>query len=301
MSVKAQTATEKFQVPALAKGLDILEALAFAIEPQSLTDLAHILGRSKNEIFRMLGYLEARGYIIKEDRSGNYYLSLKLYELSHTHSPLEQLLKAATRPMEELARKLEQTCTINSLHNDHVITVAQALSPRRVRLSFDLGKPFSAIHSVSGRLLLAYLSGDDLAAFLERAPDYQALNEVEQTTFKAKLVTIREKGYSSAVSEWYEGVEDIAVLVGNSNAGIMMALTVPSFKSTLRPWNFDEILNASRQCADTIIKTVGLSQKSRAVRPSLSASPRPAAGVEAARPGHLSGGSTPDLCLDPTG
>ena len=101
---KAQAATEKFQVPALAKGLDILEALAFAIEPQSLTDLAHILGRSKNEIFRMLGYLEARGYIIKEDRSGNYYLSLKLYELSHTHSPLEQLLKAATRPMEELAR-----------------------------------------------------------------------------------------------------------------------------------------------------------------------------------------------------
>ena len=265
MSDKAQKAAEKFQVPALAKGLDILETLAFAPEPQSLTDLARTLGRSKNEIFRMLRYLEARGYIIKEERSGNYYLSLKLYELSHTHSPMEQLLKVATRPMEELARQLEQTCTINLLHNYHVITVAQALSPRRVRLSFDLGKPFSAIHSVSGRLLLAHLSADALAAFLDMAPDYQLLNEVEQKAFKAKLREIQEKGYSAAVSEWYEGVEDISVLVGNSNTGIITALTVPSFKSTHRPWNFDEILKALQHCADTIIKAVGLAQSSNDV------------------------------------
>jgi DNA-binding IclR family transcriptional regulator len=258
MLVKTQGATEKFQVPALAKGLDILETLAFAPEPRSLTDLARILGRSKNEIFRMLGYLEARGYIVKEEGSGNYYLSLKLYELSHTHSPIEQLLRAATLPMEELARQLEQTCTINLLHNYHVITVAQILSPRRVRLSFDLGKPFSVVSSVSGRLLLAYLSEDELAAFLDRVPDYQALNEMEQQAFKAKLREIREKGYSLAVSEWYEGVEDVSVLVGNSNAGIMTALTVPSFKSTLRPWNFEKVLTALQQCAGTITKAVGL-------------------------------------------
>lgn len=164
--------------------------------------------------------------------------------------------------MEELARQLEQTCTLNLLHNYHVITVAQALSPRRVRLSFDLGRPFSVVHSVSGRLLLAQLSEDELAAFLERVPDYQRLNEIEQKAFKAKLQEIREKGYSFAVSEWYEGVEDISVLVGNSNAGIMMALTVPSFKSTQRPWNFEKILKASQQCAATIVKAVGLTQDS---------------------------------------
>ncbi|HRV96420.1 MAG TPA: IclR family transcriptional regulator [Anaerolineae bacterium] len=258
ISAKAQDASEKFQVPALAKGLDILETLAFALEPQSLTDLARTLGRSKNEIFRMLGYLEARGYIVKEERSGNYYLSLKLYELAHTHTPMEQLLKVATRPMEELARELAQTCTLNVLHHYHVIAVAQALSPRRVRLSFDLGRPFSVVYSVSGRLLLAQFSEDDQTAFLDRVPDYQALDKMEQKAYKAKLHDIQEKGYAFAVSEWYEGVEDISVLVGNANAGLMAALTVPGFKSTQRPWDFDKILDASQQCANRIIEAVGL-------------------------------------------
>jgi len=259
MSDKTQNAGTKFQVPALEKGLDILEALAFATEPQSLTNLAHILGRSKNEIFRMIGYLEARGYIIKEERSGNYYLSLKLYELSHTHSPVEQLLKVANRPMQQLAHRLNQTCTLNVLHNNQVIMLAQALGPTRVRLSFDLGMPFTPIHSVSGRLLLAHLADDELVAILDISPDYQALNQADQDAFKTKLEEIIEKGFSAAMSEWYEGIEDISVLVGNPTAGIMAALTVPIFKPTQYPWDSNEILVALQQCAKTITEAVGLS------------------------------------------
>ena len=51
--------------PALEKGLELLEVLA--AEPVGLTQkqLADHVGRSVSEIFRMLGVLQQRGYIIK--------------------------------------------------------------------------------------------------------------------------------------------------------------------------------------------------------------------------------------------
>jgi DNA-binding IclR family transcriptional regulator len=206
----------------------------------------------------MISYLEARGYIVRVEGSDNYSLSLKLYELSHTHSPVERLLKAATGPMDAMARQLGQTCILGVLHQGKVITLAQALSPTRVRLSFDLGMPYSPIHSVSGRLLLAHLPGDELASLLAGEPDYQALSEAEKADFKVKLETIWHQGYSMSRGETRMGVDDIGVLVGNPKIGVMAALTVPVFMRTQQLKDFNEILRPLQQCAQTITSATGL-------------------------------------------
>jgi DNA-binding IclR family transcriptional regulator len=96
-------------VPALEKGLDILEVLSSASEPRSLTDISRVLGRRTSELFRMLDCLEKRGYIVKEPHSGDYFLSLKLYELARTHSPIERILKAATIPMRSLTLEIRES------------------------------------------------------------------------------------------------------------------------------------------------------------------------------------------------
>ena len=83
-----------YHVPALEKGLDILEALAFAPVPLSHSDLARSLDRTSSELFRMLSTLEKRGFIEKDPISGKFHLTLRLYELAHTHSPVEKLLAA---------------------------------------------------------------------------------------------------------------------------------------------------------------------------------------------------------------
>ena len=54
-----------YPVPALEKGLDLLEFLSAQRVPQSLNDLARGLGKSPSEIFRMLNCLERRGYIVR--------------------------------------------------------------------------------------------------------------------------------------------------------------------------------------------------------------------------------------------
>src|ERR1043165_5034011 len=84
-----------YHVPALEKGLDILECLAAQGVPMTQAQIARAIGRGSNELFRMLTTLERRGYIQRDPVSGAYGLTLRLFELSHTHSPLQDLLRAA--------------------------------------------------------------------------------------------------------------------------------------------------------------------------------------------------------------
>ncbi|RME71771.1 MAG: IclR family transcriptional regulator [Chloroflexi bacterium] len=259
MSQSAQKPVpSKYKVPALEKGLDILEELARSPRPQSLTQLANNLGRSSNEIYRMVNYLEWRGYIRREPHSSNYYLSLKLYELAHLNPPLQNLLNAATIPMEQLAITLRESCHLGVLRHGQLVVVKQALSPEKICLSVEVGGRFSAVHTASGRLLLAYLAQEELEAFLELDQDYQRLSPPEKEAFLVRLEEIRTKGYSDAESETHVGINDLSVLVGNPKIGLTAALTVASLTFAKSAPAKKEILHALQECAAKISKSMGI-------------------------------------------
>lgn len=52
---------QKYQSPALDKGLDILEYLSLNDTPQSQTEISHGTQKKPNQIYRMLVCLEERG------------------------------------------------------------------------------------------------------------------------------------------------------------------------------------------------------------------------------------------------
>ena len=147
----------KYHVPALEKALDVLEALAASSVPQSLADLARTLKRTSSELFRMLTVLERRSYVLKDPVTGSYSLSLKLYELGHTHSPVERMVGVASRPMRELADDVRESCHLSVLSRGSLMILMQVESPEKLRLSIEVGARFPALHTSSGRLLLAYL------------------------------------------------------------------------------------------------------------------------------------------------
>ena len=62
--------TAKYRAPALEKGLDVLELLASAKAPLTLSQISTRLDRSVSELFRMVQVLEARGYVGPAPRGG---------------------------------------------------------------------------------------------------------------------------------------------------------------------------------------------------------------------------------------
>ncbi len=212
-----------YSVPALDKGLDILESLAAAPSPLSLAELARDLKRGSAEIFRMLVCLERRAYLRRDPVSGKYAPTLRLFELAHAHSPLKTLLEVAREPMRAVTERLGENCHLSVLERGKLLVVACAESPAHVRLSIDVGGLFEPGNTVSGRLLLN-----------------PKVNKLE------------------ARDETIEGVDDLAVRIGSPSGQVHAALAVSWLRSRKGAKKPSVILAALRDAAETIHQSLGI-------------------------------------------
>jgi DNA-binding IclR family transcriptional regulator len=244
-----------YPVPALEKGLDIIEALAAASVPQSLAQLATTLQRSSSELFRMLNCLERRGYLVREELSGKYGLSLKLFAVAHTHSVVDKLLQAARRPMQEWTAKFRESCHLSVLERGQLLVVAEEDSPERVRLSIEVGGRFDPWQTTSGRLLLAQLPDADRVQAIQDV----ATSAARQRQHEKVLAEIRAAGVSTAKSETIEGVHDVAVLVGAAGTHLVAALATTRLEHRGRRRDEAAMRAGLRSTADEITRALGLS------------------------------------------
>jgi DNA-binding IclR family transcriptional regulator len=246
-----------YRVPALEKGLDLLECLATQGVPMTQSQLARTLDRGPNELFRTLITLERRGYIQRDLESGAYSLTLRLYELSHTHSLYEELLRAATRPMRELVNETRESCHLSVINNYSLLVLAQEESPALVRMSIAIGGSFSLLHTASGRLLLANLDGEQLEETLQSIEEYNSWTAINKGAFIERLEKIKAQGYEYVFEETNFGVHDLAVLMGNSTSQIRAALTVTALSRDSSKF-VEKVLPVLRHCARNIEVRLGI-------------------------------------------
>ena len=247
----------KYSVPALEKGLDVLEYLSEQAVPLTQAQLARALNRQAGEIFRMLACLESRGYLRREPTTGAYSLTLKLFELSRTHSPYEVLLKAAHPLMRGLAEDLRESCHLSVLHRERVLVLAQEESPKPFRLSVEVGSQHSPMHTTSGRVLLANMQPQDCEELLTHDLEWRREKPAARAQFLKRLAAIRARGYERSEGERFVGGLDIGVPVGSPGSSIKAALTIATLKEKSGP-SLETMLPALKACADVIAVHAGL-------------------------------------------
>jgi DNA-binding IclR family transcriptional regulator len=255
--ISKQSSGPDYHVPALEKGLDILECLAAQGIPLTQAQVARVLGRRPSELFRMLTALERRGYVQRDPLSGAYRLTLRLYELGHAHSPYDGLLRAAERPMRALTEEVRQSCHLSVIHRGQLFALAEEQSPTRVRLSVEVGSSIPLLNAASGRLLLAYLDPSRREETLAQDTDFLRLPADEQAALLDHLALIRSRGCETARSETVEGISDVAVLVGTEESRIQAALTIAALARDHEAF-VAEALPALRRGAEAIARSAGL-------------------------------------------
>ncbi|SMD03625.1 IclR family transcriptional regulator [Pedobacter nyackensis] len=250
----------KYQAPALDKGLDILEYLSAQSIPLSQTEIATGIDKSPNEIYRMLMSLESRGYILRDEVSGKYRLSLKLFHLSHRHSPVDELRKAAQYPLEELANTIMQSCHLSILYMNQVMVILHAKSPSPIALSIEEGNLFPLPLTASGKVLLSYMPDAEQATTLSNNTIYQSFTDKEKNKFSRSLLDIKSKGAYVRNSDLAAGVIDVSVPIGKGSTGIVACLTVSSLTALNVNKDIDneDILVEAINCAKKIEQRIGI-------------------------------------------
>lgn len=217
------TKKTEYRAPALEKGLDILELLAFSSEPQSKKQIAEKLDRSVNEIFRMLSVLIERQYIEFDYETSSYALSLKMFALSNQHPPTAQLLKRAAPMMEDLCGKVSQSCHLSQYNNGELLVIGSQESPYKMGFGLRLGAVIDICSSGSGIVLLAYSTKEKQQEIIAKSDatkeeiDY-VLSHVDET---------RQQGYYIGVSPQISGVTNITFPIFGVLGDIMAIITIP--------------------------------------------------------------------------
>ena len=247
-----------YSVPALEKGLAVLELMARAPEPLSLSQISEMMASSASQLFRTMNCLAESGFVIRDDDQGKYSLTLKLFELANRHSPLKHLLHVANLPMQELARTIRESCHISIVQHRQLLVVGQAESPEKVQISVSVGSSFPLVSTVSGRLLLSAMDEDSLNTILEGDQDYQQMTSRDRERFWERIAESRRTGISTALDESFIGLHDTAVLIGNPEVGVTAAIAITQLTASRHSKDPQAVIDALLRCARQINQRAGL-------------------------------------------
>ena len=100
---------EKGTVQSLDRAFDIMEQLCGARDGLPIHELTERTGLHKSTVHRMLSSMAARGYVRKDEESGRYRMTTKLYALSGQVVENPDLVQIARAPMEALSRQVHET------------------------------------------------------------------------------------------------------------------------------------------------------------------------------------------------
>lgn len=216
-----------YKAPALEKGLDILECLAGLRTPQSISDIARHLGRSRSEIYRMVVVLEMRGYVERTDDPEKLQLSNRLFEVGMRSPPKMDLHEAALPEMSALAARMMQSIQLAVVSSDQIVVIARTESPDDVGFSVRLGHRRSIMKSASGLVLFSFASPIHREKMLEDLTDGGATAD-ELAALQAGEKDVQKAGYVCMPSRMVDGVTDIgAPIFDSTSSGAVASLTVP--------------------------------------------------------------------------
>ncbi|GAB6851526.1 IclR family transcriptional regulator [Paraburkholderia kururiensis] len=217
--------TTRYSAPALEKGLDIIELLANHPEGLSLVELGRALGRTTNEIFRMVVTLETRGYLIANGE--RYALSLLLFRLAHRHQPVRSLVSTALPLLTQLANDVRQSFHLCVYQAGRVIIVAGVESPERWGFSLKVGTLIGMTDTASGQVLMAFQDPTERERMLALHVPVDGELEVDAPALAHELDLIRQRGFARMPSRQVKGVRNLAYPVFGRDGHAIASLTTP--------------------------------------------------------------------------
>jgi DNA-binding IclR family transcriptional regulator len=248
--VLAGTRKTQLTAPALTKGLDIIELLAARGRPMALREVAEELGRSKNELFRMVHVLIERGYLVREGAEG-LALTDKLFEIGLKTPRTRDLVALATPMIQALAGELGQSVHLVVANRGETVVIASASGSPDVNFSLKLGyrRPLATSHS--GLVLLAF-QAEDRRERLYAEGVGRTTAAPRRETVEMELEAIRNDGYVIRPSRDVVGVTDIIapILSRTGEAIATLGVSCLDRRDAAQPGHEDVVRPLIRVCGE---------------------------------------------------
>ncbi|WP_293800131.1 IclR family transcriptional regulator [uncultured Bosea sp.] len=219
---------------------EILRCVSRSKTPIGVNELSRRVGLDKSSVSRLVTSLEEER-LLQRGQDGSIRLGTGLLVIV---APLMHDLGLSTwvRPsLEALAKRTGETVNLSIWSGDEAVSVVQALGPNAITHFASPGQANPAHCTASGKVLLAFESGDVIDRILtDSLRSYTESTVTDPAILRQQLRQIRGCGYAVNVGEFSIDVCAIGAAVFNMDGSVVGSLTV-----TVPAYRFDATRQAS--------------------------------------------------------
>lgn len=224
---------EKRNIQSVERALSILEFCGKQ-GGAGVTEIAQGLELNKSTAYGLIRTLENLNYLIKNQETDDYQLSLKILELaSHIHQAMP-IIDIAKPYLLSLVDTYGETVHLVAANDSDIAYIDKVDSPKSIRVETSVGQYRGLYCTGVGKAILANRSDDQIELYLETTKlephtDHTITNPAE---LREELTQTRLRGYAIDDEETYNELYCLAVAIcdGTGTPQYAISISMPKYR-----------------------------------------------------------------------
>jgi DNA-binding IclR family transcriptional regulator len=224
-----------YVIQSVSHALDVLEQYQGGADEIGVTELSKRLKLHKNNVFRLLATLEARGYIEQNKVTENYRLGLRCLQLGQNYVQRMGLLLQAKSTLGELVKATKESSFVAVRKGSSIVPLDFVEAHNVVRVVSLIGATLPLHCTAAGKVYLAFDSEKELNQNLpENLERYTDKSVADRRGLLEQLKEISKVGYALEQGEFIEDVVSVAVPIRDYTRALVgsLAITGPAHRLT---------------------------------------------------------------------
>lgn len=228
MTDKVKNEEEKYLVPGLVRGIDILRLFSRERTTLSAPDMAGDLDIPRSTVFRLVQTLEYLGLLEQTGSGKEYRLAMGVLGLGFEYLASLELTELARPVMERLSADTGHYSHLVVRDGAEVVVLVRAAGSSAFASSLHVGTRLPAHGTVLGRVMLADLDDGEINAVYPdgKMPQFSKQTPGALNDLKLLLNQDRERGYALSDGYFESGISAVAASVRGADGKVCAAINV---------------------------------------------------------------------------
>jgi DNA-binding IclR family transcriptional regulator len=214
---------ERYLVPALIRGLNILGTLSGDHRRLTLSEVAASLGVTRSSAYRLLYTLSHLGFVEYENDSKSYALGPQVLNLGYGYLAARDLVEVAMPHLVRLRDRTGWSAHLGELHGRDVVYLARVATRRSIASTVHVGTRLPARSTTMGRILLSGLTDEEVGNLFQ---DDNAQGKGSLPALLKQLADDREHGVVVQNSAYEPGVASVAAPIFDMTGKMVAAINI---------------------------------------------------------------------------
>lgn len=225
MDKTRETESDRYLVPGLMRGFQVLGAFTPEQQVLGLSDIARAIGQSRSATFRTVYTLTHMGYLLHDERAKTYSLGPAVMRLGYGYMANRELVEIALPELERLRDETDWSAHLGLRDGARVLYMLRAPSRLGMGSIVHVGSRLPAASTTMGRVLLAALDDETITRlYRDGPPAVSGGTLLKVTDILAQCERDRTAETVVQVGSFEAGVASVAAPVRDLSGNVVAAI-----------------------------------------------------------------------------